>query len=324
MNAPRFWLRDGLLPRLLQPVASRVATVTARRLAATEGVDPGCPVICVGNLTVGGQGKTPVVLAILAYLQAKGLTAFALTRGYGGSLPGPVWVDPAEHSATEVGDEPLLLAATAPTIVAKDRAAGAQAARAAGAQVIVMDDGFQNPAVRKHVSLIVVDGGAGFGNGRVLPAGPLREPVAAGVARAQAVIRIGADRCGLAAHLPAGIPLLTAQLVPDGALAWRGRRVFAFAGIGRPQKFFDTLAEIGAEVAGTRAFADHRPYAATDLDALRRDAAAAGAVLVTTAKDFARLLPEDRSGIEVLPVRLVFDAPDALDSVLAPVLERLR
>lgn len=324
MSAPRFWQRDGLLPRLLQPVASRVATVTARRLAATEGIDPGCSVLCVGNLTVGGQGKTPAVLAILASLQAKGLTAFALTRGYGGSLPGPVWVDPAKHSAAEVGDEPLLLAATAPTIVAKDRAAGAQAARAAGAQVIVMDDGFQNPAVRKDFSLIVVDGGAGFGNGRVLPAGPLREPVAAGLARAQAVIRIGADHCGLAAHLPEGIPLLTATLVPDGPMAWRGRRVFAFAGIGRPQKFFDTLAGVGAEIAGTRAFADHRPYAAADLDALRRDAAATGAALVTTAKDFARLRPNDRSGIDVLPVRLVFDVPDRLETLLAPILERRR
>lgn len=323
MNAPGFWQRDGLLPRLLQPVANRVAAVTAQRLAATVGVDPGCPVICVGNLTVGGQGKTPAVLAILDYLRAQGITGFALTRGYGGSLPGPVWVDPAEHSAAEVGDEPLLLAAAAPTIVAKDRAAGAQAARAAGAQVIVMDDGFQNPAVRKHVSLIVVDGGAGFGNGRVLPAGPLREPVAAGLARAQAVICIGADRCGLAAHLPEGLPLLTAHLTPEGGETWRGRRVFAFAGIGRPQKFFDTLAGLGAEIAGTRAFADHRPYTVADLDALRRDAAAAGAALVTTAKDFARLLPEDRNGIAVLPVRLAFEAPDALATVLAPVLERV-
>ncbi len=276
--------------------------------------------ICVGNLTVGGQGKTPVVLALLEHLTGQGLRVFALTRGYGGSLPGPVVVDLAQHSAAEVGDEPLLLAAAAPTIVAKDRAAGAQAARAAGAQVIVMDDGFQNPAVRKNLSLIVVDAAVGFGNGRVLPAGPLREPVAAGLARAQALVCIGSDGGALTASLPVAVPLLTAQLVPEAATGWRGQRVFAFAGIGRPQKFFETLARTGAAIVATRAFADHRPYRAAELAALRRDAAAQGAALVTTAKDFARLPPDQRAGIGVLSVRLRFDDPAALAAVLAPTL----
>lgn len=322
MHAPGFWQRDGLLPRLLSPIARQVAAITARRIEADPGIDPGCPVICIGNLTVGGQGKTPVVLALLDQMMAQGLRVFALTRGYGGNLPGPLLVDPVQHRAIEVGDEPLLLAAAAPTIVAKDRAAGAQAARAAGAQLIVMDDGFQNPAVRKSLSLIVVDAAAGFGNGRVLPAGPLREPVAVGLARAQALIGIGAGADGLAALLPPGMPLLTARLVPEGEAAWHGRRVFAFAGIGRPQKFFETLADSGAEIVGTRAFADHRPYTAADLDSLRR--AAAGAALVTTAKDFARLAPDQRAGIEVLKVRLQFDDPAALAALLAPTVAAAR
>ena len=323
MQAPGFWQRDGVLPRLLAPLADRVAAITAQRLAATAGFNPGCPVVCIGNLTVGGQGKTPTVLAVAARVQAAGRQVFCLTRGYGGALPGPVWVDPAQHTAAEVGDEPLLLAALAPTIMAKDRALGAKAARAAGAQVIVMDDGFQNPAVRKNLSLIVVDGATGFGNGRVLPAGPLREPIAAGLARAQAVVCVGPDRVGVEQLLPPGLPLLKASLqpTPEDAARWRGQRLLAFAGIGRPEKFFETLEALGAEMVGTRAFADHRPYRATDLAALRAEAARTGAALVTTAKDWARLPHTDRAGIAVLPVRLVFETPDALDALLVPLLE---
>lgn len=323
MQAPGFWQRDGVLPRLLAPLADRVAAITAQRLAATAGFNPGCPVVCIGNLTVGGQGKTPTVLAVAARVQAAGRQVFCLTRGYGGALPGPVWVDPAQHTAAEVGDEPLLLAALAPTIMAKDRALGAKAARAAGAQVIVMDDGFQNPAVRKNLSLIVVDGATGFGNGRVLPAGPLREPIAAGLARAQAVVCVGPDRVGVEQLLPPGLPLLKASLqpTPEDAARWRGQRLLAFAGIGRPEKFFETLEALGAEMVGTRAFADHRPYRATDLAALRAEAARTGAALVTTAKDWARLQHTDRAGIAVLPVRLVFETPDALDALLVPLLE---
>lgn len=323
MQAPGFWQRDGLLPRLLSPLADRVAAITAQRLATVAGVDPGCPVICVGNLTVGGQGKTPTVLALVERLQAAGRQVFCLTRGYGGALAGPVWVDPSEHSAAEVGDEPLLLAAVAPTIVAKDRAVGAKAARAAGAQVIVMDDGFQNPSVRKSLSVIIVDGTAGFGNGRVLPAGPLREPIAAGLQRAQGVVCIGPDRVGLAGLLPEGLPLLSASLVPnpEDAARWAGQKVVAFAGIGRPEKFFQTLEALGAEIVARRGFADHRPYQAADLSALRQEAARAGATLLTTSKDWARLPETDRAGIEVLPVRLVFDDPAMLDALLAPFLE---
>ncbi len=326
MHAPGFWQRDGVLPRLLAPLADRVAAVTAQRLATTPGFDPGCPVVCIGNLTVGGQGKTPTVLAVAERLQAAGRQVFCLTRGYGGALPGPVWIDPAQHTAAEVGDEPLLLAALAPTIMAKDRALGAKAARAAGAQVIVMDDGFQNPAVCKSLSLIVVDGATGFGNGRVLPAGPLREPIAAGLARAQAVVCVGPDRVGLEKLLPPGLPLLSATLqpTPEDAARWRGQKLVAFAGIGRPQKFFETLEVLGAELVGTRAFADHRPYRATDLAALRQQAARAGATLITTSKDWARLPFTDRAGIATLPVRLVFEDGAGLDGLLAPFLESSR
>lgn len=323
MQAPGFWQRDGVLPRLLAPLSTRVAAITAQRLAETPGFNPGCPVVCIGNLTVGGQGKTPTVLAVAARLQAAGRQVFCLTRGYGGALPGPVWVDPAQHTAADVGDEPLLLAGCAPTIMAKDRALGAKAARAAGAQVIVMDDGFQNPAVSKSLSLIVVDGATGFGNGRVLPAGPLREPIAAGLSRAQGVVCVGPDRVGLAAHVPPGLPLLhaTLQPMPEDAARWRGQRLVAFAGIGRPEKFFETLEALGAELVVRRGFADHRPYRATDLAALRAAAVRERAALVTTAKDWVRLPHTDRAGIAVVPVTLVFEQPDALDKLLAPFLE---
>jgi tetraacyldisaccharide 4'-kinase len=317
MRAPDFWTRDSATARLLAPLGWAVAGAAAMRRAATRPARAERPVLCVGNLTVGGQGKTPTALAIAAALQDQGAAPCFLTRGYGGRLAGPLRVDPARHSAAEVGDEALLLAGTAPTILAHDRPAGAAEATRCGATHIIMDDGFQNPTLAKDLSLLVVDGGYGFGNGRLLPAGPLREPIASGLGRAEAVVLIGTDTSGVAALLPAGLPLLRARLVAREPDRWRGRRVLAFAGIGRPEKFFATLAECGAEIAARHTFADHHPYDAATLDRLLAEAGALGAVPVTTEKDLMRLPPARRDGFATLAVRLAWDDPACLSELIA-------
>jgi len=318
------------VPALLSP-ASWLWTAAGRlRVQATTPTRVPVPVICVGNLTAGGAGKTPTALALLGCLaeRAGGRPfAHALTRGYGGSLEGPVRVDPARHSATDVGDEALLLTRAAPTWVARDRVAGALAATAAGAQAIVMDDGFQNPALAKDLSLVVVDGEAGFGNGWVLPAGPLREPVAGALARAHAVIVIGTDRAGVADRvrtLQAALPVLAARLAPsrDGVAMVSGRRVFAFAGIGRPEKFFATLGECGAKVVGTRMFADHHRFTAGEIAAIEIEARRLDAHPITTEKDRVRLDAATQGRIAALPVTLTFADEAALRRLLEPVLTR--
>ena len=325
MRAPDFWRRDGgrVLPLLLAPFSAAFQLAAGLRKYTAKPWRAPVPVICVGNLTVGGAGKTPTVLALADRLQAFGLRVGCLSRGYGGRLRGPVQVDPARHAAADVGDEPLLLARAAPTWIARDRKDGARAAIGEGVDVVILDDGLQNPALRHDVALVVVDAGYGFGNGRLLPAGPLREPVAAGLARSSAVVLIGEDRDDLAADLAGRVPaVLTAQLVADDdALALKGRKVLAFAGIGRPAKFFATLRELGAEVVETAAFADHHAYTPDQTMQLIEAAQACDAVPVTTAKDFVRL-PEGAARM-VTPVRvhLRFDQPEALDRVLRPALQ---
>src|SRR5271170_3295535 len=250
MHAPEFWQRDGLWPRLLVPAGWAIAGAGRLRRRLARPLMLEIPVLCVGNLVAGGTGKTPVALALAQQLQARGVRVHCLTRGHGGMAAGPVEVDPARHDARAVGDEALLLAAAAPTVVARDRAAGARLALARGAELVVMDDGFQNPGLAKDLSLLVVDGAVGFGNARLLPAGPLREPIDSGLARAQAVVLIGPDQAGVARRIAGALPMLGARLVPDaGWDALRGRRVVAFAGIGRPQKFFAALEAHGIIVA---------------------------------------------------------------------------
>jgi tetraacyldisaccharide 4'-kinase len=321
MRAPDFWTEDGALAALLAPLGAGYDLAGRLRRALVPSVAADIPVICVGNLVAGGAGKTPVVLALVEALAARGAAAHCLSRGYGGRALGPRRVDAARDSAAEVGDEALLLARAAPSWVARDRTAGARAAAAAGARVLVMDDGFQNPALAKDLSLVVVDGAYGFGNRRVMPAGPLRETVARGLARADAVVLLGRDDWNLGAPLGARLPLLTARLAPrPGSERLVGRKVLAFAGIGRPDKFFATLAGseggLGAELVETRAFPDHHPYSAAELRTLRARARSLDALLVTTEKDAVRLTPEQREGIETLAVAVAWDDPAALQALL--------
>lgn len=326
MRAPRFWAnppaRPGLLARLLAPLAWLWARAARRRLARGTPVRLGVPVICVGNLTAGGAGKTPTVIALVERLRARGVEAHIISRGHGGSLVGPVRVEERRHRAAEVGDEPLLLAAFAPVWIGRDRAAAGRAAEAAGAAAVVMDDGLQNPALAKDLSIVVVDAGFGFGNGRVMPAGPLREPVAAGLARADLVLAIGdaAARDRFRRDWPeaAALPALDGALEPlPTGMDWRGLRAFAFAGIGRPEKFFASLRAAGAELVAAESFADHAPYDRRLLARLAADAAAKGAQLVTTEKDAARLPAAFRARVLVLPVRLAVEDWGPLDAALA-------
>lgn len=311
---PEFWGARGLLSSLLLPLAWGYSAGGAARHAWTRPATAGVPVICVGNLVAGGAGKTPVALALARRLAAQGHAPHILSRGYGGSLVGPVRVDPARHGAAETGDEPLLLAEAAPTWVARDRVAGAQAAVAAGATLLLLDDGLQNPRLAKTLSLLVVDGGFGFGNGRVLPAGPLREPLDRGIARADRVVLMGDDAAGVITRLD-GKPVLRARLVAENGADFAGKTVVAFAGIGRPAKFFASLAAAGARLGGRHAFPDHHSYGEDELQRLLAEAA--GAELVTTAKDWVRLAAPWRARIGVLRIAVAWDDERALDAILA-------
>jgi tetraacyldisaccharide 4'-kinase len=328
MRAPAFWWRRDLsLPAtLLRPAAALYGAVAASRMRRSgERVD--IPVVCIGNFTLGGAGKTPAALAVARLLAEAGEPPFFLTRGYGGQLAGPVRVDPAVHGAKEVGDEPLLLARAAPTIVGRERPAGARLAIAEGASVVIMDDGLQNPSLTKDLAVAVVDGATGLGNGLCFPAGPLRAAMAAQWPHVGAVIVVGYGTAGARVTDEAerrGKTVISARLVPDPAVAARlhGRPVLAFAGIGRPEKFFETLRACGAKIVATRAFADHHPYAAEDIRRLAAEAAAKALALVTTEKDLVRiaglsdLTPSERE-IEALPVRLVFDDEEAARALLS-------
>jgi tetraacyldisaccharide 4'-kinase len=315
MRTPEFWKQRGFAALALAPLGILYGASVAWKARIARPYRAAVPVICVGNLTAGGSGKTPVAIAIAQALIARGAKPFFLSRGYGGRERGPAQVMHLSR-AENVGDEALLLVRTAPTVVARHRAEGAEMAHMNGANVIVMDDGHQNFSLRKNLSLVVVDGETGFANGLMIPAGPLREPVAQGLARADAVVVVGDGLPDLQGFTG---PVLRARITADDATL-RGRKVFAFAGIGRPEKFVTTLQDAGAIVTGKRFFADHHPYTADEIGALR--AAAGGSSLVTTEKDLMRLAPELRPGIAALPVRAVFDDPTALARLLDSVAPR--
>jgi tetraacyldisaccharide 4'-kinase len=311
MRAPDFWAHDDWRSRLLAPLGWLYGASVAWKARGATSYRLHAAVICVGNLSVGGTGKTPVSIEIARLLIERGRKPFFLSRGYGGKLRGPLEVT-ADHYAAEVGDEPLLLAHTAPVIVSRDRRAGALLAVEHGADTIVMDDGHQNFTLAKDLSLVVVDGEAGFGNGRVVPAGPLREPIAQGLARADAVIVTGDGAPALGQFAKPILRTHLTHLEPDIA----GRRVVAFAGIGRPDKFFQSLRAQGANLLDTKSYADHHKYTAGEIARLRSKARAHNAELVTTEKDYVRLTPLEREGIRALPVRATFDDPAPLARLL--------
>jgi tetraacyldisaccharide 4'-kinase len=323
VKAPGFWSAPpGSLgrftARLLAPLGWLYGTATAWRMGRPGARAP-VPIVCVGNLTAGGAGKTPAVLMLAGALTRRGERPFVVSRGYGGRLAGPVRVDPARMTAADCGDEPLLLASRHPVIVARDRRAGAAMAAAEGATVAILDDGLQNPSLAKDFALAVIDAEAGVGNGFCLPAGPLRAPVARQMRHVDALLLVGSRGADWRRW---GKPVFTAGIAPDIAAlaALKGRRLLAFAGIGRPEKFFGTLRDAGLEVAATRAFPDHHPFTAADLAGLR--AAAAGLTLVTTEKDATRL-PADSADILKLPIALE-PADEALVSAVAAAIARRR
>jgi tetraacyldisaccharide 4'-kinase len=325
MREPPFWWRHaGVAARALAPLAAIYGAIASRRLARS-GWRAGVAVICIGNPVVGGAGKTPAALAVARLLQAAGERPVLLSRGYGGALAGPVLVDTARHSAADVGDEPLLLARAAPTVVARDRSSGAQTACEAGASVIVMDDGFQNPSLAKDFSVLVVDGRRGIGNGRVIPAGPLRAPLPAQLQRAHALIVVGQpSRFELVSEAERrAIPVFLARLEPpDDALdPLKTGRALAFAGIGDPEKFFATLREAGVAIAATRSFPDHHRYTRRDAEALCDEAARDGLLLVTTEKDLVRMRGDAAAAglvarARALPVALRFEDETAFAALL--------
>lgn len=323
MREPAFWHRPrGLMSSLLSPLAAIYGAVSSARMRR-PGASAGVPVICVGNYHVGGAGKTPTVLALVEILRSSGEMPAVLSRGYGGRLPGPVEVDTARHTARDVGDEPLMMAAHVPVVIARDRVAGAAFAKARGASVIVMDDGFQNPSLRKDLSLVVIDSERGLGNGCVFPAGPLRAPLDPQIAMTDALIVIGGGLGAndVAAKVQArGGSVLRARIVPNGgSLAeLRGRRVLAFAGIGDPERFFATLRAHGVDVAATKVFPDHHPFTANEIADLALRASAHGLLLVTTEKDHARLRRIDKlPALATLKIRLEFERRDALLQLLS-------
>ena len=313
MRAPAFWFnppaKPGFWPRVLHPLSILWRAISDRRQKRGKHLRVSVPVVCVGNINVGGTGKTPTVIKLLSVFNALGIAAHVISKGYGGSTKGPLRVDEVTHTASDVGDEPLLIAAFGPCWVAKDRAAGAQAAISAGAEVLILDDGMQNPDLIKDFTIMVVDAGVGFGNERLLPAGPLRQGVSDGLVVADMVLSIGPrssqDVFSKRFKGTEDVPHVRAALEPlQTGMLWHDLRAFAFAGIGRPEKFFETLRDTGASVVATRSFGDHETLSGKLLRRMEIEAAQMGAQMVTTEKDAVRLPKAWRQKVITLPVRL--------------------
>lgn len=313
MKTPSFWHSRNWMSTALLPAAALYRLGMRLRQAQSPALLP-VPVICIGNLTAGGAGKTPVAIAVGKRLKDKGVNAFFLSRGYGGGAYGPLLVNPHIHTARRVGDEPLLLARTLPTVIAKNRLEGARFAIESGARAIVMDDGFQNLSLAKTLSILVVNGEVGFGNGRLLPAGPLREPAAEGFARADAVIVI--DGANAMPEIPVSLPRITATLAPTSARDITGKVVIAFCGIAYPQRFYRTAETLGANIVSTVSFSDHYLYEDSDMRKLVAAARKESALLITTAKDAVRLTPAWRPLVTTVDIALAFKEPQALDALL--------
>ena len=328
MKEPSFWHVRDLRSRaaapmtrmMLTPIAALYAWAGADRIRTTTPFKADIPVICIGNLTVGGTGKTPVVQSLRATLTEKGYRAASLSRGYKGELNGPLEVDTSLHTARDVGDEPLMLAASGEAWIGADREAAARLMQSAGVDVILMDDGHQNPTLHKDLSIVVIDGGNPCGNGFVFPKGPLREPIATGLARADGVIIMGKLAHPLPELADLSIPVIETAVTPRGP-APDGPLV-AFAGIGRPQKFFDTLTQAGAVLADAVPFPDHHTFSEADIKYLRTLVSERNARLITTEKDFVRLTEAQRDGVLTFPIHIDL-SQSYIDALLAPVLKQL-
>ena len=323
MHAPKFWQSDNVLARLLDPIGQIVGAVTERKIKRAKPLRVGVPVICIGNLSVGGTGKTPVAAAVAARLRELGKNPAILMRGYGGKLKGPTKVDPSAHSYEDVGDEALLHTSTSPVWVSRNRALGALEAIKDGADALVMDDGHQHTTLAKDVSFVVVDGALGFGNGRITPAGPLREHIKPGLSRADAIVLMGEDTIGLSDRLSTYAPVLRAHIAPGPE--WqklKGRKVVAFAGIGTPEKFLQALTVVGARVVAFHPFDDHYGYADADIQTILDEAFSLDALPVTTPKDAVRLTPDQRQQVDVLSVYIQWQDRTALDPILGRVINQ--
>ena len=319
MKTPVFWYeKPGIVAQFLWPLSWIYGAITAWRMRC-KGTRMDIPVICVGNFTAGGAGKTPVVLMLAETLTTNGERPFVISRGYGGKLRGPVLVEPLQHAAHECGDEPLLLAAHVPTVVARDRVAGAAFARKQGATVLLLDDGLQNPTLTKDFTIAVVDGDVGIGNGFCIPAGPLRAPLADQILYIDCIVMVGRG-AGLLSLGAIDKSVVFSHLQPDADAVTnlRGLQLMAFAGIGRPEKFFETLRQCGLAVEKTQSFADHHPYSDMDIQALKQTAALHGLTLVTTEKDLTRL-PSNSGDIKCLPVRLALADQRLLQNIDAAI-----
>ena len=330
MRAPRFWRQtDSILSSILAPLSSIYDAGARARSALTSTQSASVPVICVGNAVVGGAGKTPCTIALLSRLRAADVDAHAISRGYGGRVAGPHRVDGAADTAADVGDEPLLLAPAGPTWVSRDKVAAARSAAEAGAQVVVLDDGLQNPTLRKDLSLLVVDASRGIGNGRILPAGPLREPLERTLGRVEAAIVLDGAGTGkdggwpdTIGRLREGLPVFRARLVPVvAALRSLEHPVVAFAGLGHPEKFFSLLNGMGCDLVGTYPFPDHHRYSPNDIMEIVEAAAAKGARAVTTAKDAVRLPQEAQDMVDVIDVVVEFQDEAGIDALLQPIVQ---
>lgn len=316
MRTPRFWRETGWRSRLLSPVAAIYGAISGRRMSQPPHHRADVPVIAIGNFTAGGAGKTPTAIAVARIATSLGFSPVIVMRGYGGTRTGPTLVDVALDTARDVGDEALMIALTGiPVVVARNRAAGADFAVATGGDLVILDDGFQSPALAKTLSLVVVDGGYGVGNGCVLPAGPLRAPIRVQMAKADAVIVIETGGSTIAATeiadvaRAAGVPVFQAMLQADQtALVLDEREIVAFAGIGRPEKLAEGLTARGGKIRELVSFPDHHPYTEGDARQLLERVRGGTHRLVTTAKDKARLLGARTPQLSMLAARIEIEA----------------
>ncbi len=314
MQQPGFWKSKSLPGIILLPIALIYFCIFQLRQIFTKPYKSDMIVICIGNITVGGTGKTPIAIAIAKMLISDGKKIAFLSRGYKGKLTGPVVVNPEIHTAEDVGDEPLLLSRVATAIISKNRISGLKLAKDAGAEIVILDDGLQNPTIQKDISFLVIDGGLGFGNSFVLPSGPLRETICSAKKRITATIIIGKDKHNIMSKLKE-FPVFKGEIIPSQNIPEKCQ-VVAFAGIGNPGKFFQTLQDSGFDLKEALSFSDHHNYNNADMEFLFSIAKKHGARLITTEKDFVRLDKKYSNDIITFPIEIKFDNTSGIKTIL--------